>query len=115
MAVPKPGGPIRGSKTGRPVMAALDLLGRRWTLRLLWELRGGPLTFRELRARCDEMSPTVLNQRLGELRDVHILESTDEGYALTNDGRGLMKALKPLLTWSEAWAAGQQSERKKNC
>lgn len=96
-------------------MAALDLLGRRWILRLLWELREGPLTFRELRARCDEMSPTVLNQRLRELRDVRILETTDEGYALTKDGRDLLKALRPLLKWSEVWAAGQKSERRKNC
>ena len=31
---------VRGSRTGRPIMALLDLLGRRWTLRILWELRG---------------------------------------------------------------------------
>ena len=34
---------VRGSRTGRPVMALLDLLGRRWTLRIVWELRDGPL------------------------------------------------------------------------
>jgi DNA-binding HxlR family transcriptional regulator len=32
---------VRGSKSGRPIMALLDLLGRRWTLRILWELREG--------------------------------------------------------------------------
>ena len=53
VTTPKPGTPVRGSRTGRPIMAALDLLGRRWALRVLWELRGGPLSFRELRARCD--------------------------------------------------------------
>ena len=30
---------VRGSRSGRPIMALLDLLGRRWTLRILWELR----------------------------------------------------------------------------
>ena len=30
---------VRGSRTGRPVMALLDLLGRRWSLRIIWELR----------------------------------------------------------------------------
>ena len=27
---PKPGRPVRGSRSGVPVMALLDLLGRRW-------------------------------------------------------------------------------------
>ena len=31
-------GSVRGSRTGRRIMALLDLLGRRWTLRILWEL-----------------------------------------------------------------------------
>ena len=44
---------VRGSRSGRPIMALLDLLGRRWTLRVLWELRADALGFRELQARCD--------------------------------------------------------------
>src|SRR6185436_20644032 len=66
---PRPGRPVRGSTTGRPLMAALDLLGRRWTLRILWELRDGPVGFRDLQARCDAMSPSVLHQRLNELEE----------------------------------------------
>ena len=49
-------------------MALLDLLGRRWALRVLWELRDGPVPFRALQQRCDGMSSSVLNQRLAELR-----------------------------------------------
>ena len=49
-------------------MALLDLLGRRWSLRVLWELRDGPLTSRALRAACDEASPSVLQARLADLR-----------------------------------------------
>ena len=59
---------VRGSTTGRPVMVLLDLLGRRWTLRILWELRHGPLTSRALREACADASPTVLQARLSELR-----------------------------------------------
>lgn len=55
MTTPKPGHKVRGSDTGRPIMALLDLLGRRWALRIIWELRATPLTFRELRTRCDAM------------------------------------------------------------
>lgn len=104
MAVPKPGKPVRGSKTGRPIMALLDLLGRRWVLRIIWELRDTPLTFRELRERCDDMSPTVLNQRLHELRDTSIVDIAEEGgYALSASGRSLLESMMPLLRWSDDW------------
>ena len=65
---------VRGSKSGRPIMALLDLLGRRWSLRILWQLREGPLTSRGLRDACDGASPTVLQTRLSELRQAGFVE-----------------------------------------
>ena len=76
---PSPGRPVRGSRTGRPIMALLDLLGRRWTLRVLWELREEGLGFRELQARCDAMSASVLSQRLRELREAGIVAAGASG------------------------------------
>src|SRR5690349_8092222 len=73
MPTPKPGKPVRGSTTGRPLMAALDLFGRRWSLRILWELREGPLGFRPLQKQCDDMSSSVMRQRLTELLDAPVL------------------------------------------
>lgn len=100
---PKPGREVRGSRTGRPIMAALDLLGRRGTLRVMWELRGTePLTFRVL-AGAAELSPATLNTRLRELRETGIIELAD-GYRLTALGRELMVALEPLSRWSTRWA-----------
>jgi len=85
-------------------MAALDLLGRRWALRVLWELRDGAQTFRELRARCDEVSPTVLNQRLAELREAGIVVHAEgSGYALAPEGTALLEALAPLHAWAASW------------
>src|SRR5262245_44045694 len=97
---PRPGRPVRGSRSGRPIMAVLDLLGRRWTLRVLWELRSEPATFRELRARCGGLSPTVLNARLKDLREAGLvtLEPTD-GYGLTHSGRKLLTVLVSLEEW----------------
>lgn len=86
-------------------MALLDLLGRRWALRVLWELRHGPAKFRELRERCDDVSPTVLNERLRELREAGILDRSEEdGYDFTEHGRALCRAIEPMQTWAEAWA-----------
>jgi DNA-binding HxlR family transcriptional regulator len=84
-------------------MALLDLLGRRWALRILWELRGGQeLTFRALRAACDDVSTSVLNDRLHELRDAGIVTAGD-GYKLTPRGRRLLAALAPLQAWAQTW------------
>ena len=62
-------------------MAAMDLLGRRWALRILWELRHGPVGARALRARCDGMSSSVLYERLKELTDAGLVTKGDEGSA----------------------------------
>ena len=102
---PQPGRPVRGSTTGRPVMAAMDLLGRRWSLRILWELRDGPLGARALRARCDEMSSSILYTRLGELVTARLVEQDEGGrYRLTEAGRSLGSALDPLVAWAEHWS-----------
>ncbi|OBK46170.1 HxlR family transcriptional regulator [Mycobacterium sp. 1081908.1] len=86
-------------------MAALDLLGRRWSLRILWELRDGPLGARALRDRCDGMSPSVLYDRLGELTGAGlVVQRDDQGYELSEEGRSLGKALTPLERWAQRWA-----------
>ncbi len=103
--VPVPGAPVRGSASGRPIMALLDLLGRRWALRAIWELRDGPLLFRALQDRCGGVSSSVLNQRLGELRSAGILDNGKGGYVLTPEGRLLLEAYSPLDEWAERWAA----------
>jgi DNA-binding HxlR family transcriptional regulator len=102
--IPLPGVPVRGSDGGKPIMALLDLLGRRWALRTIWELRDGPLAFRALQERCDGMSSSVLNQRLHELRAAGILDIGDDGYRLTREGRRLLEAYPPINAWAERWA-----------
>jgi DNA-binding HxlR family transcriptional regulator len=83
-------------------MALLDLLGRRWALRVLWELRDGPVaTFRDLQARCGEISSSVLNDRIRELREAGIVESGS--YSLTREGLKLIEALGPLDAWAKRW------------
>ena len=95
MTAPKPGKRVRGSATGRPIMALLDLLGRRMALRILWELRDGPLNFRALQEAA-ATNPSVLNARLAE--------HGPDGYALTQLGQSLLATLLPLHAWAEDWA-----------
>jgi len=96
---------VRGSKSRRPIMALLDLLGRRWSLRILWELREQPLTSRALRTACDDASPTVLQARLSELREAGFVELVAaSGYGLTALGSDLLENFLPLHRFAERWS-----------
>jgi DNA-binding HxlR family transcriptional regulator len=96
---------VRGSRSGRPIMALLDLLGRRWALRIVWELREQSLTSRALRAACDEASPTVLQARLAELRQAGLVElGSASGYCLTEMGQELLETFLPLHRFAERWS-----------
>jgi DNA-binding HxlR family transcriptional regulator len=92
--------------SSRPIMRLLDLLGRRWTLRIVWELRGAALTSRALREACSDISPTVLQTRLNELRDAGFVEHEKaSGYRLTALGRDLLANFLPLHAFADRWAA----------
>src|SRR5438552_1027579 len=85
-------------------MALLDLLGRRWALRVLWELRNEPApTFRELQQRCGAVSSSVLADRLRELDEAAIVGRNDRGYTLTPAGTDLLARLLPLDEWATRW------------
>jgi len=97
-------------------MALFDLLGRRWTGRVIWELREGRQpTFRALREFCGNPSPSVLNTRLAELREAGLVEAIEGGgYRLTEIGRRLLKVLIPLHLWADDWAAGLSRDSLSN-
>jgi DNA-binding HxlR family transcriptional regulator len=90
--------------SSEPIMVLLDLLGRRWAMRVIWELRSEELTFRQLQQRCDGVSASALNSRLHELRDAGILAKGSSGYRLTDEGSDLLKAYEPLGKWAKRWA-----------
>jgi DNA-binding HxlR family transcriptional regulator len=85
-------------------MALLDLLGRRWTLRVIWELRNDAVNFRELQLRCGGVSSSVLNQRLAELGAAGVLKPGADGYELTEEGALLLDLYPPVQAWAERWA-----------
>ncbi|KXO91120.1 winged helix-turn-helix transcriptional regulator [Tsukamurella pseudospumae] len=108
---PLPGRPVRGSDSGRPMMAALDLFGRRWALRIVWELRFGRARFSELRTAIEGISSSTLSQRLSELTAAHIVTQTADGaYRLSYQGKALLIALGPLELWAQAWARGVRDD-----
>ncbi|WP_210409838.1 winged helix-turn-helix transcriptional regulator [Leptospira biflexa] len=88
-------------KSNRPIMLLLDLLGSRWVLRILWELKDEAFTFRELQVKCENLSPTILNDRLKSLRNLNLVETSENGYSLSNDGKELLEVLGPLNSFAK--------------
>ena len=87
------------------MLALLDLLGRRWALRILWELRQQPGSFQALQRRCDSMSTSVLAQRLTELSGAQLIEKDPAGdYLLTEHGIHLLARLDGIDEWTQEWA-----------
>ncbi len=115
MPIPKPGKPVRDSKTGAPIMALFDLLGRRWAMGIVWQLKDGPLPFKEIQTRCDSISPTILSTRIKDLLEATLIERTLDGYALTPLGRELFEILEPFKDWAQRWSrsVNQDGERSR--
>jgi DNA-binding HxlR family transcriptional regulator len=89
------------SITSRPLAELFDLLGRRWTLRILWELRDQTLAFNDLRRAVGGMSQSVLVTRLTELFGAGLVADVPGGYRLTADGKSLVAELHPVAEWAE--------------
>ena len=84
------------------VLALFDVLGRRWALRVVWELRTDGLTYRDLAARIPGMSTSVLTQRLRDLRTARLVKhERGSGYRLTAEGHALLGHLAGLRDWAE--------------
>jgi DNA-binding HxlR family transcriptional regulator len=91
----------------RAVESVLELLGRRWALRLVWELRRNALAFSDLRERTG-ISPSVLSARLGELVEAGVAERDgDRRYRLSGRGRELARILYELNRWAEQHQTGR--------
>ena len=89
-----------------------DVLGRRWALRVVWELRRGALTFRALQAACGQISPSVLQSRLHELVRLGIIEKIPRmGYRLSASGELLYRALEPVADWAEHRDRGWRAKK----
>jgi DNA-binding HxlR family transcriptional regulator len=118
VAIPKPGKPVRGSRTGAPIMALFDLLGRRWAMGIIWNLYRGPSTFRNLQTGCEskggKISPSVLNARLKDLQEAQLVIRTLSGYELTPLGKELFVLLQPFAPLSNRWSEALPTARKRS-
>ena len=86
-----------------PVRKALELLGGRWTLLILHELRDDCLRYAELRRRVQGISDKMLSQELKQLEQAGLVWRRDYGevppkvdYQLTEAGRSALEVVESL-------------------
>lgn len=86
--------------------AAIDVVGGKWKVLILWALSGGTRRFGDLKRCLEGISEKMLIQHLRELerdevvhREVHHAVPPKVEYSLTEFGRSLIEALRPLGEW----------------
>jgi DNA-binding HxlR family transcriptional regulator len=85
---------------------ALAVVGHKWTLLIVQDLRNGPRRFTEIERALGEANPKMVTARLRELeaaglvsRSVYAEVPPRVEYALTERGRDLRPALDALRRW----------------
>jgi DNA-binding HxlR family transcriptional regulator len=91
------------------VRRAEDVVGRRWSVAVVYAAGAGAVRFNEFRQALPGVSPATLSDRLAQLGEAGVLERVVHPsrpplveYRLTPAGRGLARAVEGL----RAWAAG---------
>lgn len=101
------------SAGGDPVVRAIRVLERKWTLLILRELGRGPRRFCELQEAIGHPNSATLTERLKKLEEEgivsrHVLRSTPPWveYTLTPKGEALRQMLHCLEEWAKRWMDG---------
>jgi len=92
-----------------PIRDVLDHVGSRWSLLILFQLRGRTLRFTELKREIGDISQRMLTQTLRILerdglvsRHIYPTIPPRVDYALTDLGTSLLEPMGELLRWAVA-------------
>jgi DNA-binding HxlR family transcriptional regulator len=102
---------MRGYQQACPVARALDVIGERWALLILRDLRRkGPLRFQEFAKTLPGIAPNMLSARLKQLEAQGVIATRLYAkhppryeYFLTLKGEALAPVLKALYVWGERY------------
>ncbi|MCU0908430.1 MAG: helix-turn-helix transcriptional regulator [Rhodobacteraceae bacterium] len=110
--------PLSGDLDACPVRQVLDRIGDRWSLLLLLTLWRAPTRFNALGRLIPDISRRMLAETLKSLerdglvwRRVEPTTPPAVTYGLTDRGRSLIAALRPLVDWAAAEAPAILADR----
>ena len=97
---------FRGQQYNNPVELALDAIGGKWKMALLWRLSQRSWRYNELRRDLKRVTHRMLTKQLRELerdglivRTVHPVVPPHVDYAITDLGRSALPAIEALREW----------------
>lgn len=91
-----------------PIDFAMNLIGDKWSMWILWSLQDGPLRFRELKRLIPGISAKMLTQQLKKFEDNNIVMRKiypevppKVEYRLTQNGKSLKTIIALIKQWGE--------------
>lgn len=91
---------------------AMDVVGGKWKMVILWHLRQGKLRFTQVKALLPGITQKMLTQQLRELEEAGLVIRTvypvvppKVEYRLAAEGEALIPALEVLRHWSVKYAS----------
>ncbi|RKD73366.1 HxlR family transcriptional regulator [Sinobaca qinghaiensis] len=97
---------------------AMDLLGKKWVVLVMYKLLNGPRRFTELEADM-AISGRLLSERLKDLeaanmviRRIYPEIPPRVEYELTEKGKGIEPVIKEIYAWAEKWEAADLEHSK---
>ena len=98
-------------ETDCPILYAMDLIGQKWKLPILWyiaDAENQTLRYRELERKVVGITATMLTKCLRELEADHLISRTQYNtipptveYSLTERGKTLIPALESVYSWAD--------------
>ncbi len=97
---------LRGTRYNNPVELALDVIGGKWKMPILWRLKDGTLRHGELRRSLGVITAKMLTQQLREMeadglvrRTVYAEVPPRVEYDITPLGRTAVEPIEALRAW----------------
>jgi DNA-binding HxlR family transcriptional regulator len=93
-----------------PVKKVMEIVGKKWTILIVYNLLSGPKRFKELEKSLGQICPRMLSERLKELEKLKLIEKKISStwplkitYQLTQKGRSLYKVIKAMEEWGKKY------------
>lgn len=101
---------FRGKKYNNPVELALDIIGGKWKMPILWRLKNRVWRYGELKKDLGKITHKMLTEQLRELesdglihREVHQVVPPKVEYSLTEKGQTAIPVIEKLREWGAAF------------
>jgi len=103
---------FNGKQFNNSVELSLDIIGGKWKILIVWELKDGPQRYGELRKSLPKVTHKMLTQQLRELEKDEIISRKvypevppKVEYSLTLLGNSVLPVIDMLREWGEEYGS----------